>query len=119
MSTSNPRPFGNRGGGAPAQPGSSAVGGSSVLGRLIGSDQPSGKKDKVPAYLPVELLEQLRNTVVGLQRDADVEDPPVSLSAFVQAAVEAAVRQAEQQHNEGRPYPQRPHARLKTGPPVG
>ena len=104
----SPKPFGN-----------TSVGGSNVLGRLIGTDQPTGKKEKVPAYLSVELLDRLRNTVVGLQRDPGVDEPPVSLSAFVEAAVEAAVRQAEEEHNGGRPYPARPHTKLKTGPPVG
>ncbi|MGK4578429.1 hypothetical protein, partial [Kitasatospora sp. HPMI-4] len=98
------KPFGDKGGAA------GQAGGSDILGRLIGDRPMSGKKEKVPAYLPVELLDRLRNTVVGLQRDPNVEDPPVSLSAFVEEAVEAAIAAAEYEHNGNRPYPPRPHA---------
>lgn len=53
-----------------------------------------------------------------MQRDPGVDTPPVSLSAFVEAAIELAVEEAEQDHNGGRRYPPRPHAKLKTGPPI-
>jgi hypothetical protein len=109
------KPFGNNGtGSATAQ-----TSGSGILGKLLGDQPAAARKEKVPAYLPVDLLDRLRNTVVGLQRDPQVEAPPVSLSAFVQAAVEAAIEEAEERHNGGLPYPPRPNARLKTGPPVG
>jgi hypothetical protein len=94
------------------------TGGSAILGKLLGGQQNAGKKEKVPAYVSVDLLDRLRNTVVGLQRDPEVDAPPVSLSSFVEAAIEVAVRQAEDEYNGGRPYPQRPHRHLKTGPPV-
>lgn len=116
----SPKPFpsssgGSSGGGAGGQ----ATGGSSILGKLIGGQQVPGGKSKVPAYVREDLLDRLRNTVVGLQRDPNVETPPVSLSAFVEAAIELAVEEAEEQHNGGRQYPRRPNLKLKTGPPVG
>jgi hypothetical protein len=112
-----PKPFGNSDG-RPTGEAAAAVGGSGILGKLIGGGQVAGRKEKVPAYLPVDLLDRLRNTVVGLQRDPGVDQPPVSLSAFVEAAVAAAIEEAEERHNGGRPYPPRPNPRLKTGPPV-
>ncbi|MEU7206087.1 hypothetical protein [Streptomyces sp. NPDC045470] len=117
----SPKPFGGGADGTSGQSGggAQATAGSSILGKLIGSQQAAGGKTKVPAYVNNELLDRLRNTIVGLQRDPDVQMPPLSLSAFVEAAIEAAVEEAEEQHNGGRPYPPRPHAKLKTGPPVG
>lgn len=104
----------------PAKTDPGAVGGSGILGKLIGGGgQAPGGKSKVPAYVSNDLLERLRDTVVGMQRDPGVETPPVSLSAFVEAAIALAVEEAEEQHNGGRRYPPRPHAKLKTGPPVG
>ncbi|WP_301129023.1 hypothetical protein [Streptomyces cacaoi] len=78
----------------------------------------AGTKSKLPAYVADELLERLRNTVVGLQRSPEVKTPPPSLSAFVATAIETAVKEAEEEHNSGRPFPPRPHRRLKTGPPI-
>jgi len=112
----SPKPFSGDGG---ATNKSQSTGGSAILGRLLGPQGAVGGKTKVPAYLHNDLLERLRDTVVGLQRDPDVENPPVSLSAFVEAAVEAAIEAAEEQHNGGHRYPPRPHAKLKTGPPIG
>jgi len=91
-----------------------------VLGKLLGGSVPeqSGKKEKVPAYIDVADLDRLRNTVVALQRDPNVAEPPVSLSAFVAAAVMLAVEEAEETYNGGRPFPARPNQKLKTGPPV-
>ncbi|MFD7590862.1 hypothetical protein ACFV84_36090 [Kitasatospora sp. NPDC059811] len=100
-------PFGNNGGG--------------VLGKLIGGPgvpEQSGKKEKIPAYISSEDLDRLRNTVVALQRNSEVAEPPVSLSAFVAAAVMLAVEEAEETYNNGRPFPARPNAKLKTGPPI-
>ncbi|MFB8314730.1 hypothetical protein ACFC5T_40430 [Streptomyces sp. NPDC055961] len=117
----SPKPFsGNDGGGGSSEEGAGTrtTGGSSILGKLIGGQQVPGGKTKVPAYVNNELLERLRNTVVGLQRDPRVEVPPVSLSSFVEAAILLAVEAAEEQHNAGRPYPMRPNIKLKTGPPV-
>jgi hypothetical protein len=116
----SPKPFGDKGSG-PKESGAGGrtTGGSSILNKLIGGQQVPGGKTKVPAYVNNELLERLRDTVVGLQRDPNVETPPVSLSAFVEAAIELAVEEAEEQHNGGRRYPPRPNQRLKTGPPVG
>ncbi|MBZ3918155.1 hypothetical protein [Streptomyces acidiscabies] len=116
----SPKPFGDKdadssGGGA----GGRTTGGSSILGKLIGGQQVPGGKSKVPAYVTNDLLERLRDTVVALQRNPDVEIPPVSLSAFVEAAIALAVEEAEEQHNGGRRFPSRPNAKLKTGPPVG
>ncbi|MFH8520271.1 hypothetical protein ACH4CE_35410 [Streptomyces gelaticus] len=101
--------------------GTGVVGGSGILGKLIGDGggQAPGGKSKVPAYVNNDLLDRLRNTVVGMQRDPGVLLPPVSLSAFVEAAIELAVEEAEEQHNGGRRYPPRPNAKLKTGPPIG
>ncbi|MCS0606020.1 hypothetical protein NX794_33150 [Streptomyces sp. LP11] len=100
--------------------GAGAVGGSSILGKLIGGGgQAPGGKSKVPAYVGNDLLERLRDTVVALQRNPKVEIPPVSLSAFVEAAIESAVEEAEAQYNDGDRFPARPNAKLKTGPPVG
>ncbi|MFB7584567.1 MULTISPECIES: hypothetical protein [Streptomyces] len=112
---------GNANGKPPAKTEAGAVGGSGILGKLIGAPggQVPGGKSKVPAYVTNELLERLRDTVVGLQRDPNVETPPVSLSSFVEAAIALAVEEAEEQHNGGRRYPPRPNAKLKTGPPVG
>ena len=116
----SPKPFGDNGSGPKeGEAGGRTTGGSSILGKLIGGQQVPGGKTKVPAYVSNELLERLRNTVVGLQRDPNVETPPVSLSAFVEAAIGLAVEEAEEQHNGGRRYPTRPNQRLKTGPPVG
>ncbi|MFD5328916.1 hypothetical protein [Streptomyces sp. NPDC127092] len=106
-------------GNPPAKTETGPVGGSGILGKLIGAGgQVPGGKSKVPAYVTNELLERLRDTVVGLQRDPNVETPPVSLSSFVEAAIALAIEEAEEQHNGGRRYPPRPNARLKTGPPV-
>ncbi|MGW1037890.1 hypothetical protein ACWD4Z_37600 [Streptomyces antibioticus] len=99
--------------------GGGAVSGSSILGKLIGGQQVVGGKSKVPAYLNNELLHRLRNTVVAMQRSPKVEVPPVSLSAFVEAAVEAAIEEAEMRYNDGDRFPERPNSKLKTGPPVG
>lgn len=99
--------------------GGQTTGGSKILGSLIGDQQhPVGGKSKVPAYLTNDLLERLRNTVVGLQRDPEVEEPPVSLSSFVEDAVQRAIEQAEEEHNNSRPYARRPNRNLKTGPPI-
>jgi hypothetical protein len=99
--------------------GGGAVGGSGILGKLIGAQHAPGAKSKVPAYLSDDLLDRLRNTVVALQRNPKVDTPPLSLSAFVEAAVELAVEEAEEEYNDGRRFPPRPHAKLKTGPPIG
>ncbi|MFJ9412490.1 hypothetical protein [Streptomyces sp. NPDC101393] len=116
----SPKPFGGPSGGSSGSgAGRQTTGGSSILGKLIGGQQVPGGKSKVPAYVANDLLDRLRNTVVGMQRDPAVEIPPVSLSAFVEAAIEAAIEEAEEQYRDGRPYPPRPNARLKTGPPVG
>jgi hypothetical protein len=115
----SPKPFGGGDAGAAnATGGAQRTGGSSILGKLIGGGQSTGGKTKVPAYVSNELLERLRDTVVGMQRDPGVEIPPLSLSAFVEAAIAAAVEEAEERHNGGRRYPPRPHTKLKTGPPV-
>lgn len=115
----SPKPFGGDSSGANgAGAGNQTTGGSSILGKLIGGQQTPGGKSKVPAYVSNDLLERLRDTVVGMQRDPGVDTPPVSLSAFVEAAIELAVEEAEQDHNGGRRYPPRPHAKLKTGPPI-
>ncbi|MEU5163382.1 hypothetical protein AB0G74_27750 [Streptomyces sp. NPDC020875] len=115
------KPFG--GGNNASGPGSGAgrqtTGGSSILGKLIGGQQVPGGKSKVPAYVNNALLDRLRDTVVALQRSPRVEVPPVSLSAFVEAAIEAAVTEAEAEYNDGDRFPPRPNAKLKTGPPVG
>ncbi|MFI1798991.1 hypothetical protein ACH427_16820 [Streptomyces sp. NPDC020379] len=111
------KPFGNKGAAANGS-GGAAAGGSAILGKLLGGQQVAGSKTKVPAYVSQELLERLRNTVVGMQRDLRVEEPPVSLSAFVEAAILTAVRDAEAIYNEGERYPERPNQRLKTGPPI-
>ncbi|MEU6235409.1 hypothetical protein [Kitasatospora sp. NPDC047058] len=47
-----------------------------------------------PAYISSEDLDRLRNTGVALQRGPNVDEPPVSLSAFVAAAVILAVVEA-------------------------
>jgi hypothetical protein len=115
-----PKPFGNGNDSSPPAGGGRTTGGSKILGKLMG-DQPGtvGGKTKVPAYLSNDLLEELRDTVVGMQRDPSVENPPVSLSAFVEDAVQRAVEEARDQYRDGRRYPPRPNAKLKTGPPVG
>ena len=116
----SPKPFGGGASGPVSSTGGGPrTGGSAILGKLIGGGQTTGGKTKVPAYVSNELLERLRNTIVGMQRDPNVETPPVSLSSFVEAAIAAAIEEAEEQHNQGLPYPTRPHAKLKTGPPVG
>ncbi|MFJ7137989.1 hypothetical protein [Streptomyces fungicidicus] len=116
----SPKPFGGNGGGSSeGGAGGQTTGGSSILGKLIGGQQTPGGKSKVPAYVSNELLERLRDTIVGLQRDPRVETPPVSLSSFVEAAIALAIEEAEEQHNGGRRYPPRPNAKLKTGPPIG
>ncbi|MFI8888619.1 hypothetical protein [Streptomyces sp. NPDC053813] len=115
----SPKPFGdNSGGSSGTGADGQTTGGSSILGKLIGGQQVPGGKSKVPAYVNNELLDRLRNTVVGMQRDPGVLLPPVSLSAFVEAAIELAIEEAEEQYNGGRRYPPRPHTKLKTGPPV-
>ncbi|MFJ7023513.1 MULTISPECIES: hypothetical protein [unclassified Streptomyces] len=73
----------------------------------------TGGKVKVPAYITNEALDRLRNTVVALQSG----DRTVTLTSFVQAAIAAAVKQAEEKHNDGRPFPAR-RKELKTGPPI-
>lgn len=113
------KPFGDIGGGSANGGDRPATGGSSILGKLLGEQGTTGGKQKVPAYVSNDLLERLRDTVVGMQRDPNVSTPPVSLSSFVEAAIEAAVEAAEEEHNGGLRYPPRPNQRLKTGPPVG
>lgn len=110
------KPFGSKGEGATAP--THHTSGSGILGKLLGEQPAAGRKEKVPAYISVDLLDRLRNTVVGLQRDPNVDNPPISLSAFVEAAIETAVEEAEELHNGGRRYPPRPNQRLKTGPPI-
>ncbi|MGW3200153.1 hypothetical protein ACWDBD_37415 [Streptomyces sp. NPDC001118] len=116
----SPKPFGDNGGGSDGGgAGGQTTGGSSILGKLIGGQQVPGGKSKVPAYVTNELLERLRDTVVALQRNPQVAIPPVSLSAFVEAAIQSAVEEAEDQYNGGSRFPARPNSKLKTGPPVG
>jgi hypothetical protein len=118
----SPKPFGDNGSGANGTGGGAGrqtTGGSSILGKLIGGQQVPGGKSKVPAYVNNDLLERLRDTVVALQRNPQVDAPPVSLSAFVEAAIELAVEGAEEQFNGGDRFPARPNTKLKTGPPIG
>ncbi|CAM5593945.1 hypothetical protein [Streptomyces abikoensis] len=113
------KPFGSKSPTADSGAAGQATAGSAILGKLIGGQQQTvGGKSKVPAYIPNTMLERLRNTVVGMQRDPGVDTPPVSLSAFVEAAVERAIVEAEEQYNGGSPYPTRPNPRLKSGPPI-
>ncbi|WKK27820.1 hypothetical protein QZH56_37165 (plasmid) [Streptomyces olivoreticuli] len=113
------KPFGNKGGSGAGNGSGGPTAGSAILGKLIGGQQSAGSKTKVPAYVSEATLERLRNTVVGMQRDHGVEQPPVSLSAFVEDAILAAIKDAEDTYNQGEPYPERPNPRLKTGPPIG
>jgi hypothetical protein len=94
-------------------------GNNSVLGNLLsGGAESTGRKEKLPAYIPSDLLDRLRDTVVALQRTPSVEQPPLSLSSFVEAAVQRAVEDAEAEYNKGQRFPTRPHRHLKTGPPI-
>ncbi|MFB6984652.1 hypothetical protein ACNPQN_39105 [Streptomyces sp. NPDC056297] len=74
----------------------------------------TGGKVKVPAYITNALLDQLRNTVVALQG----VDRSVTLTSFVQDAIVAAVKEAEDKYHGGRAFPPR-RKELKTGPPIG
>jgi hypothetical protein len=117
----SPKPFGDKSDDSSGSgtSGGRATSGSNILGKLIGGQQVPGGKSKVPAYVSHDLLDRLRNTVVALQRNPSVDVPPVSLSAFVEAAIQLAVEEAEEEHNDGRRFPPRPNAKLKTGPPIG
>jgi hypothetical protein len=113
------KPFGNNAGDNAGGDGGKTVGGSSVLGKLIGGgQQPVGRKEKIPAYVDSDILNRLRNTIVALQSMPDEGERPHSLSSFVEAAVLAAVVEAEAEFNSGRPFPQRRRAQLKSGPPI-
>ncbi|MCX4632712.1 hypothetical protein [Streptomyces sp. NBC_01443] len=74
---------------------------------------------RAPAYVTPDVMNRLRNAVVALQRiDDEDADVPVSLSAYVEAAVLAQLRRDEREYNNGAPFPQRRNKNLKTGPPV-
>ncbi|MFG2236175.1 hypothetical protein ACGFNX_40335 [Streptomyces sp. NPDC048723] len=93
----------------------------SLLGKELGGQSPSGPgtKEKIPAYVSPETMNRLRNAVVALQRiDDEDADVPVSLSAYVEAAVLAQLRRDEREYNNGAPFPQRRNKNLKSGPPV-
>lgn len=92
----------------------------SILGKELGGQAAKpGTKEKIPAYVTPEVMNRLRNTVVALQRiDDEDADVPISLSAYVEAAVLAQIRRDEREYNTGNPFPQRRQKNLKTGPPV-
>ncbi|AVI00047.1 hypothetical protein C5L38_33750 (plasmid) [Streptomyces sp. WAC00288] len=93
----------------------------SILGKELGGQAPvsPGTKEKIPAYVTPDTMNRLRNTVVALQRiDDEDADVPVSLSAYVEAAVLERIRRDEREYNGGKPFPQRRQKNLKTGPPV-
>ncbi|MFI7020163.1 hypothetical protein [Streptomyces sp. NPDC050164] len=94
----------------------------SILGKELGDKAPQaapGSKEKIPAYVTPDVMNRLRNTVVALQKlDDEDADVPVSLSAYVEAAVLAQIRRDEREYNSGNPFPQRRQKNLKTGPPV-
>lgn len=93
----------------------------SILGKELGGQTPAspGTKEKIPAYVTPDVMNRLRNTVVALQKlDDEDADVPVSLSAYVEAAVLAQIRRDEREHNSGNPFPQRRQKNLKTGPPL-
>lgn len=93
----------------------------SILGKELGGQAPAspGTKEKIPAYVAPDVMNRLRNTVVALQKiDDEDAEVPVSLSAYVEAAVLAQIRRDERAYNEGNPFPQRRQKNLKTGPPV-
>lgn len=92
-----------------------------LLGKELGAQKTSapGTKEKIPAYVSPETMNRLRNAVVALQRiDDEDADVPVSLSAYVEAAVLAQLRRDEREYNNGAPFPQRRNKNLKSGPPV-
>jgi hypothetical protein len=95
----------------------------SILGKEFGGKTPQaapGSKEKVPAYIHPDVMNRLRNTVVALQGlavlDEDV-DAPLSLSAYVEAAIVEKLRRDEREHNKGNPFRQRRQKHLKSGPP--
>ncbi|GAA5083314.1 MULTISPECIES: hypothetical protein [Actinomycetes] len=93
----------------------------SILGKELGGQAPTspGTKEKIPAYVTPDVMNRLRNTVVALQKiDDEDAEVPVSLSAYVEAAVLAQIRRDEREYNGGNPFPQRRQKNLKTGPPV-
>lgn len=93
----------------------------SILGKELADQAPAkpGTKEKIPAYVTPEVMNRLRNTVVAMQRiDDEDAEVPVSLSAYVEAAVLAQIRRDEREYNGGNPFPQRRRKNLKTGPPV-
>lgn len=62
----------------------------------------SGKRP-FGTQLDVGLIEQLRNTVLGL-RQVPGQDPTLTQARFVSDAIEAAIDTAQQIHNAGRPF---------------
>lgn len=53
--------------------------------------------------LDAALIEDLRNTVLGL-RQVPGQDPTLSQATFVSRALAAAIKQAQDTHNNGSPF---------------
>ncbi|MEV3926429.1 MULTISPECIES: hypothetical protein [Actinomycetes] len=96
---------------------------SSILGKQFDGAVPQaapGSKEKVPAYVTPEVMNRLRNAVVALQGLAVLDDDveaPISLSAYVEAAIVEKLRRDERAYNSGNPFKQRRLKNLKSGPP--
>lgn len=69
-------------------------------------------KTRFGTQVPVELIERVRRTVAGLQR----EQPELTLSQFVTDALTDYTRQMEKEHNGGEPFG--PVRRLRRGPRI-
>lgn len=71
-------------------------------------------KQQLSLYLRRDLVERMRNAVVATWH---LEDGPDNLSDLASRAFEAAVAELETEHNEGRPFPQRPRG-ARVGHPL-
>jgi hypothetical protein len=76
--------------------------------------RPSSARRKESYYLPTELVDRLKNTVVALC------GPPEMLTAsgLVETAILRELARLEKEHNGGRPFPQRATG-PRRGRPIG
>lgn len=63
----------------------------------------SSSKRPFGTQLDTDLIDQLRNTVLGL-RQVPGQDPTLTQARFVSEAIEAAIDTAQQVHNAGQPF---------------
>lgn len=63
----------------------------------------SSAKRQFGTQMDAQLIEALRNTVLGL-RQVQGQDPTLSQARFVSDAIAKAIADAETEHNHGQPF---------------